>query len=261
MSDPSALPSIRKSNFKYRGIPEPIATVESLQGTVEALKEVIEVMIGQRGESPGKVLNKNDYYLAGLIAASTDKLAEVYANGSLVPIMETEPYLTWDDLRFPATAVNPPGQVSDPSWDTVIPGWRFDAISTEMIHLIGQIPHTWVEGSELHPHIHWMKINTGAGNVQWQLQYAWSSINEVLSAWTTLNATTTVNGTPDTNTQDKQLITAFPAIDATGHGISDSLIMKVSRIGASDSYGSDARLIEFDIHYRRTVFASFTEYK
>ena len=169
-------------------------------------------------------------------------------------------YTTWDDLRFPATAVNPPGQASDPDWDNVIPGWLFSGSGTEVIHLIAQLPHSWVEGSDLKPHCHWMKSTSASGGVQWQLEYAWSAVGEVLSGWTTVSTSSVVSGTPDDDTANRQLISSFGVISGAGRQISDTLVFKLSRIGGSDTYNADARLLEFDIHYQKTILSSGEEY-
>ena len=64
------------AEHRYRGIPEPEATVESLQETVSALKEVVEILIGVRGDTKltalkvGDAIKMNDalqVYLEGLI--------------------------------------------------------------------------------------------------------------------------------------------------------------------------------------------------
>lgn len=160
---------------------------------------------------------------------------------------------TYEDLRFPATSVNPPGAVSDPDWDTTNGGWLFDDNGTEVVFIIAQLPHSWVEGSEIEPHVHWQKTTSASGNVLWRLEYKWAPINEVMdSVFTTLNTSSVVGGTPDTDTANKHLISSFGDINTSNKQISDMLVFKLSRVGgdASDTYGDDARLLEFDIHYK-----------
>lgn len=168
----------------------------------------------------------------------------------------------WDDLRFPATAVNPPGVTADPDWDTTTPGWLFDGASTtEILHLIAQLPHSWDEGTTLKPHVHYQKTTSASGTVRWVLEYKWCPIGEVMDAdWTTLEVSAPVAGTPDTDTADKHLIAAFGDIVATGKQVSDMLIMKLSRDPSQDTYGADARLLEFDIHYKSDATGSVGEY-
>jgi len=169
----------------------------------------------------------------------------------------------WDDLRFPAAAANPPGLASDPDYDTTNGGWLFDAASTEVLFFQVQMPHPWREGTEIHPHVHWQKTTSAAGNVYWQLDYKKAPIAAVMdAAFTTLSTTSTVPGTPDNNTADEHLISAFDWIDMVGNELSDMLLIKLSRIGgdAADTYGADVRLLEFDIHYEIDGFGSGREF-
>jgi len=78
-------------------------------------------------------------------------------------IMSAVPLLGFDDLRFPATAINPPGAVNDPGFDATNGGWLFDAVATEVLFLIVQMPHSWKEGTSIEPHIHWQKTTSDAG--------------------------------------------------------------------------------------------------
>ena len=74
--------------------------------------------------------------------------------------------------------------------------------------------------------------------------------------FTTLSASTPVTGTPDTNEANKHLITSLGDISATGKHLSDMLVMILTRISTGDTYGADARLLEFDIHYQIDAFGS-----
>lgn len=165
----------------------------------------------------------------------------------------------YEDLRFPATAINPPGAASDPDWDSTNGGWLFDAGSTEVLYVIAQLPHSWKEGTALMPHVHWEKTTSAAGNVRWQLRYEWSAYLEARTALTTTNETSPV---VNSDVADTQMITALPNITATGKQISDMLVMRIERVGghASDTYAADARLLEFDIHYQVDSFGSSTEF-
>lgn len=161
-------------------------------------------------------------------------------------------YATEEDLRFPATSINPPGLVDDPQWDADNLGWLFDASKTEQLQILAQISHHYLAGTNFDPHVHWTKTTSAAGNVLWRMEYKWQKIGEVLSGtWTTVDATTTIIATPDNNTAYEHLLTSFGEISGTGADISDMLVIKLSRVGgdALDTYGADARLLEFDIHF------------
>jgi hypothetical protein len=169
----------------------------------------------------------------------------------------------WDDLRAPASAINPPGAVSDPDIDTTIGGLLFAASGTEIVYLQMQFPHTWAEETYIVPHVHWQKTTSAAGDVMWQLEYRWAPINEVMdAAWTTLTASNAVDGTTDTDEANKHLITSFGRVETAGKQVSDMLIIRLARLGddAGDTYGADARLLEFDIHYQVNSLGSDYEF-
>lgn len=170
----------------------------------------------------------------------------------------------FDDLRTPATAINPPGNVNDPDIDTAIAGLLFDANTEEMVSIIVQLPHSYKEGTDLEPHVHWQKTTSAAGNVDWQIDYRWARINEVMDgSWTTLSSNTTVAGTPDDDTANKHLITALGSISGAGAQISDMLMIQLRRDAndaTNDTYGADARLLEFDIHYEQDAPGSRQEF-
>lgn len=194
----------------------------------------------------------HDTLAVDTLTANTATLGDVTVTGSF----ELEDTF-WDDMRFPASAINPPGQASDPDFDTTNGGWLFAAAGTEVIFLAAQMPHAWKEGSTIHPHIHWQKTTSAGGDVLWRLEYKKAPIGEVMdAAFTALDVTTTV--TTDNDTANEHLISGFGEITMVGGQLSDMFLMKLSRIGAdgSDTYGADARLLEFDIHFEIDGFGS-----
>lgn len=174
----------------------------------------------------------------------------------------------WDDLRFPAQAINPPGGVNDADVETTTGLLLFDAGTTEIAMGVAQMPHAWDEETAINPHIHWQKTTSAAGNVLWRLEYEIVANGGVagMDYPNVLSNSVVVAGTPDDNTANRVLITSFDEIDMTGFPISSLVLWRLSRIGgdALDTYGADARLIEFDIHYRVNTFGSqglFTKYE
>jgi len=168
----------------------------------------------------------------------------------------------WDDLRSPATAINPPGVVSDPDFETTSGLPLFDSSRTEILFILQQLPHSWKEGSAISPHIHWQKTTSDSGNVLWRMRYKHAPVNDVMDAdWSDpVDVLTTVAGTEDTDTAGKHLITSFGTIDMAGRKISHIILYELSRIGGglADTYGADARLLEFDTHYQIDSFGSET---
>jgi hypothetical protein len=196
-------------------------------------------------------------------------------DGSWVYSQKFEGYLLasklarkWEDLRFPATGINPPGPTGAPTFDQTKLGWLFPHNSTTELGVIVQLPHGWVNGTELRPHVHWEKSTSAAGNVYWEIEYQWSKPN-------TARTTPVIVGNQvsvfSVNVLDTQDLTAFTPIPGVGYVDSDTLIIKLRRVYNKelgpegeevdvDTYGAAARLLEFDIHYLSDDFGSTDEF-
>ncbi len=182
--------------------------------------------------------------------AKTEKILSLLAENWFV-----NNEIRWDDLRFPAQAINPPGAVSDPDRDTTDGTLLFDAGSTEIIMGAAQLPHAWSVGSAIHPHIHWHVGTAATGNVVWKLESkVFGKDEEIPADWTELTMTVAAAKT--------QTLSSFDEIDLTGKGISTMMLWRLSRIGGdiADTYIGDAKLFEFDIHYQIDGFGSEEEY-
>lgn len=168
---------------------------------------------------------------------------------SLYHVLQGE---AWDDLRFPASGINPVGAVADPVVDTsTYPGTLlFSSSATNLIAGIAQIPHAWVAGSGLRPHIHWSKSTSAAGGVVWEFCFAVADIGGTFGAYSSWEAGTDVVSHSDT--AHKHALTRFTEIDMAGKKGSTIVAWQVRRKhdATADTYGADARLWEFDFHYR-----------
>ena len=169
--------------------------------------------------------------------------------------------IRWDDLRFPASGLNPPGPVNAPTTDTDSGLLVFADNATNVIAGLAQMPHAWLEGSEIRPHIHW--IQPSVGNVVWRLEYKiLPAVNgPVPAAWTEQIRSTTTHVYPGTGNQ--VMITPFAPIDMTGQTLSAMVLFKVSRLGsdAADTVVGGASMLEFDIHYQIDSNGSTREFK
>ena len=164
----------------------------------------------------------------------------------------------WEDLRFPATSINPAGAPGPMGFDTTNIAFTASATGTESVAIVAQIPHAWLEGSDIEPHVHWQPTTTGAGNVVWQLQYKWTNPHEAdAGSFTTINILEPAGGT-----SLRHNIGSFGNISGTGKVISSLLTCIISRLGsdALDTYAATALLKEFDIHYKSDSVGSVGQY-
>jgi len=163
----------------------------------------------------------------------------------------------WDDLRFPAQAINPTGLVALPAWDSTNLGWSFSGTEDQMLHIIGQLPHSYEEGADLVPHIHWENADTSANNVRWLLEYRWRNNGEVAGAFTSVPIVVS----PGT-VANMLMITSFGYISKADANISSIIEVKLSRTATdiSDTNDSEMILKEFDIHYPINSEGSRKEY-
>lgn len=176
--------------------------------------------------------------------------------------MSQFPYKTkigyWDDLRFPAVGINPPGAASDPTIDTTDGRLVFSASATNTVAIQAQLPHNWKEGSRIHPHLHWSPTSTNTGNVLWRIEYKVANRGAVFpGSFARMDVLSAGSGTTDTHQLE-----GFEYIDLAGYTVSCMLIILLSRIGGdgTDTYTGTAKLCEFDIHYQVDSLGSLDEF-
>ena len=171
------------------------------------------------------------------------------------------PYV-YDDLRVPVDTVSKFG-IRDPDWvlfgdDHIL--LSFDALSNpnaeEECFFTAQLPHSYAEGTNLKPHVHWVGSDTNAGNVRWKLSYRWANIDEAFP----INNSIYVEGA-NSSTENYHNLTEFADIDGTGKKISSMIVCRLSRNSSheNDTYESPALLLEFDFHFELNNIGSRQE--
>lgn len=164
----------------------------------------------------------------------------------------------WDDLRSPASGINPAGSPSAATPSTVDGSLTFVKGNAAIAWF--QIPHAWKKGTDISIHIHWSKSTSAAGNVNWQIKSKWFNIGAVAPAFSPLTTGTLpiAEGTP---TADKHLITEFPDLSGAGKTLSSMICVYLERVNDGvDTYTPAVNLYEIDIHYQVDSLGSDTEY-
>lgn len=163
----------------------------------------------------------------------------------------------WDDLRTPASGINPVGASSPPTFDTTDGSLLF--AKGNVVAMWFQLPHGWKEGTDIKPHLHWSKTTTNTGLPNWQIKYKWCNAGDIMPAFTSLFGGS--EAVTNSNTVDKHSIFSFGSISSTGKLISSMLCVYLQRTNdASDTYADDAKLLEFDIHYQIDSTGSTQEF-
>lgn len=171
----------------------------------------------------------------------------------------------WDDLRVSvdngsssATLGYMPG---DDSGGQI---WYFlDAKGLETLTFQVQLPHSYKEGTNIYPHIHWTPRATRAGNVVWNLDYTWVNYDATTPVAFPATTTSTVVATGPF-TLRTHLITSLASggLVGTGKKVSSILICRIWRNSGNtaDTYEDDAGLLSLDFHYQIDTVGSRAEY-
>lgn len=172
----------------------------------------------------------------------------------------------WDDLRVTLDNGSNAAQIN------TIPGisgpqlWYFrNGQGLESMSFQVQLPHSWVEGTTIYPHLHWIpRGNNVAGNVEWNLDYSWANYDASTVQVFPAATTSTVVASPASGrlVQNGHYITALTTgnagIDGTGKKISSVLICRIWRNSdnAADTYNEDAGVLFMDFHIQIDGFGS-----
>lgn len=161
----------------------------------------------------------------------------------------------WDDLVFPLTQTKQ-GANLKPDFDETNVGYLFPRNdTTEILYLIGQIPHGYKLGSNIYPHIHWRQ--SAVENPVFKIDYKWFNIGDPIPA---AFSTYVMNEKklPYTSGSIHQISSGSIPIDGTGMEISSVLVMKLYR--DDNVYVGDVLAFQFDIHVEKSHIGSRTEY-
>lgn len=190
------------------------------------------------------------YYKIYSATVSTGTCKWVLEEGNETTVVDDE----WDDLRFPAQAINPIGQTAAAGVDTTesaFPGTLlFDSTTPEICCGVAQMSHRWRAGTNIRPHIHWAKSTSASGGVVWHLYYRIINRQAAPEDW--VGPITGVDVLTDGNTANAESITTFGEINMNGRSPSTMVAWRLYRMpeDEADTYAADARLYELDFHFR-----------
>lgn len=173
------------------------------------------------------------------------------------------PLVVWEDLRFPAQAINPAGIAAPPA--LVEQGTlEFDGTIDNVIAGFAQMPHGWRESSVVRPHIHLIAPTANPGkNSRWRFEYNRANVNGAFDAaygsYSSLPTVTVAN--PDD--EDLHFLVSFGDLSMTGMGPSAGILWKITRLANTDALDDDITpwaLLEFDLHYQINRLGTTSEF-
>lgn len=157
----------------------------------------------------------------------------------------------YDDINFEgiglATGNSAPDLITLYGQGNIV-GRSFDGVNTlEQLYGGDEIRHTYAEGEDIYPHIHWMPTTNDAGNVKWILEYAWYNtesmqVQPIVRTISIVDSTGGVAWFPH--------VIHFPTISGVNMKIGSHFRFRLYRdpSDAQDTYEHDVVLDSFGLH-------------
>lgn len=174
--------------------------------------------------------------------------------------------LRWDDMRITLDRGNDATQIDYFQGSSGPQIWYFrNNAKLESMSFTVQLPHTWKEGTTIHPHLHWSPKSSSSGNVEWKLEYSWVNYDpSTPQVFPSITTSTVVTNGPFTASSHviSSLTSSDVGLDGTGKKISSILVCRLTRNSdnAADTYAGDAGLLYLDFHILVDGFGSNNKY-
>lgn len=157
-----------------------------------------------------------------------------------------------EDLLFPSSGINLPGAPADPTRSQTTGLLEFSGSADNVVAGAFQMPHGWLEGSSVEPHLHLIMPTTSTNTSRWKLEINKANIgglfDNAYGSYTTVDTISVTNP----NSARKHVYASFGAIDMTGNTFSSIVMWRLSRLANSDGSDNDTSaivLVDFDVHY------------
>ena len=165
--------------------------------------------------------------------------------------------LLWDDMRVSllrgTTGVNLP---TLSTFRNGVQAYSFSATVLNELFFDVQLPHGFVPGTPIEPHLHWSPGNsTNTGVARWGLEYTWQNINGAFPASSTIYVEQAGAGVAY-----QHQLASFGNLSSAGFGVSSVLMCRVFRDAAhaNDTFNVGAFGISMDIHFQERSFGTVT---
>jgi len=203
-------------------------------------------------------------YAAGEVKINTDLTVE--ADGTIVSSGNAT---VWNDINvFPdATTRSGSNSPTMTIFKTNGSGSQgvllnaFSASTEQELYFTIQLPHSYLEGSTLYPHVHWTPFTTDGTNygVVWGLEYTIVNIGGTFGNTTIITGSTPIAAVTGLGQHVITPLTAITSpVSPNEFKISTVLVCRIFRkvADAADIYSGVAGLLGFDIHYESDMTGS-----
>ncbi len=165
----------------------------------------------------------------------------------------------WDDINLGSAQLSKPAS-SHPDIDSFVDNTGTDTgIETyafgvgEKVHGAFELIHTYKEGTDLKPHVHFQIVDapSGTDHIRWQIAYT------IAKGGAILGATETTEGECAVDTQYENYFCALDDIDGTDLEIGDQFLFTLERIASiDDAFAGDALIQTVGVHHEVDTIGS-----
>jgi hypothetical protein len=177
--------------------------------------------------------------------------------------------IQWDDLRISADQVRTQGSLHLPTWDEWKPRlWCLQFTNNDQVFFTCQLPHGYVPGTDLYPHVHIIPNTTSAtGTVAFGMEYSWLNVNGTYSESRSASGTRVITGEAN-----KHIVIPLSVIPGSAAETEDGAERKPSSmlvcwlyrmdggVETPSSYGQKVNFLEFDFHFRTSKLGTYNQW-
>ena len=147
-----------------------------------------------------------------------------------------------------------PGLISLSDVSHGVFAYYFDSHIIQELFFTAQLPHTWAEGTQIEPHIHYFRPDSDTGTVVWGLEFSWCNMGETFPDTRVVYS----NDSKAAVSPGTQVYSSFGMIDGSGKRISSMLVCRVFRAADDprDTYPHEVGLLEIDFHILNSSLGS-----
>ncbi len=204
--------------------------------------------------------------LTGVVTISGTGTTHVSEDGQVIVVSgQDNPIgVYWDDLRTPISTIADPPDVWSPVRTayrgSYVAAFEDQAVNTQSIYWLWQMPHSYKLGTDVEVHIHAVPEDATSGSVYWYFTYSVANFNEQFPAETTVSSIQ-----PMPQVADRHVYHDLATITGSGIlSVSTMLLCSLTRRSdlPQDTFtAKDVYLLEVDMHYLVNSFGSVDEWE